>query len=145
MRELPKITSKKKKRVGRGYGSGKGGHTAGRGQKGQKSRSTIHPLFEGIKTTKSMLRRLPHLRGKTKFKGAAKPIPVSLDSLEALKVGSKIDIETLVKANIVDAVLAKKKGVKILNGKLTKKMTIELPISSSAAKTVEKLGGKIIK
>ena len=37
------------KRLGRGYGSGKGGHTSGRGQKGQKSRTNIHILFEGLK------------------------------------------------------------------------------------------------
>ncbi|MBU1070791.1 uL15 family ribosomal protein, partial [Patescibacteria group bacterium] len=44
---LPKITQRPKKRVGRGYGSGKGGHTSGRGQKGQKSRSKIPIWFEG--------------------------------------------------------------------------------------------------
>ncbi len=57
-----------KKRLGRGYGSGKGGHTSGRGQKGQKSRGRIHPLFEGQKTKKSLIQRLPLLRGKGKNK-----------------------------------------------------------------------------
>lgn len=50
-------------------GSGKGSHTSGRGQKGQKSRSGLHILFEGIKTKKSFLKRLPLQRGKGKFKG----------------------------------------------------------------------------
>lgn len=48
-------------------GSGKGSHTSGRGQKGQKSRSHIHVLFEGMKTKKSLLKRLPLMRGKGKF------------------------------------------------------------------------------
>lgn len=55
------------KRLGRGYGSGKGGHTCGRGQKGQKSRTKIHILFEGVKVKKSTLKKLPLLRGKGKF------------------------------------------------------------------------------
>lgn len=65
---LPAIKRKSKKRVGRGYGSGKGGHTSGRGQKGQKARGKISPLFEGTKVKKSLIQRLPLQRGKGKFK-----------------------------------------------------------------------------
>lgn len=65
---LPKIKTKSKKRLGRGYGSGKGGHTSSRGQKGQKVRGKIHPLFEGQKNKKSLIQRLPLLRGKGKNK-----------------------------------------------------------------------------
>ncbi len=64
---LPKVVAKSKKRVGRGIGSGRGGHTSGRGQKGQKSRGNIGILFEGLKTKKSLLKRLPLMRGKGKF------------------------------------------------------------------------------
>lgn len=67
MIRLPKIVSKSKKRVGRGMGSGKGSHTSGRGQKGQKSNGDLHILFEGLKTKKSFLKRLPLKRGKGKF------------------------------------------------------------------------------
>lgn|SRR3989338_9905090 len=63
---LPKIKERGRKRLGRGYGSGKGGHTSSRGQKGQKTRGKIHPLFEGQKTKKSLIQRLPLLRGKGK-------------------------------------------------------------------------------
>lgn len=65
--KLPKIVKGKLKRVGRGMGSGKGSHTAGRGQKGQKSNKDLHILFEGLKVKKSLLKRLPKLRGKGKF------------------------------------------------------------------------------
>jgi len=65
--QLPKVVAKSKKRVGRGMGSGKGSHTSGRGQKGQKSRGTIGVLFEGMKMRKSYLKRLPLMRGKGKF------------------------------------------------------------------------------
>ncbi len=64
---LPRVVAKSKKRVGRGMGSGKGSHTVGRGQKGQKTRGKINVLFEGMKVRKSFLKRLPLLRGKGKF------------------------------------------------------------------------------
>lgn len=67
MTQLPKVVAKSKKRIGRGMGSGKGSHTVGRGQKGQKTRGTIGVLFEGMKMRKSLLKRLPLLRGKGKF------------------------------------------------------------------------------
>lgn len=65
---LKVVVGKSKKRVGRGLGSGKGGHTVGRGQKGQKTRGKISPLFEGTKVKKSLIKRLPLLRGKGKLK-----------------------------------------------------------------------------
>jgi len=67
MTNLPKVVERSKKRRGRGIGSGKGGHTSGRGEKGQKSRGSIGVLFEGMKMKKSLLKRLPLMRGKGKF------------------------------------------------------------------------------
>ena len=70
-----KTTTKSKKRVGRGYSSGKGGHTSGRGAKGQKARSKVKLYFEGTPMRKSLIRRMPMLRGKLKNKSnKAKPI-----------------------------------------------------------------------
>lgn len=144
--KLIKTTTKKKKRVGRGYGSGKGGHTVGRGQKGQKTRSHIGVLFEGIKVKKSLIKRIPLQRGKGKFKARKKPLVVKLGYLNLLPSGTKVDINNLVKYGIVRRDDAQKYGVKILgDGKLEKKLTIALPISKSAAKMVEKVGGKILK
>jgi len=144
--KLRKTVTKGKKRVGRGYGSGKGGHTVGRGQKGQKSRSHIGVLFEGIKVKKSLIKRIPLRRGKGKFKSGSKPLIVKLAYLNILPSGTKVSIESLVKHGIVKQDDALKFGVKILGGgKLEKKFTVALPISKSAAKNVEKAGGKVIK
>jgi large subunit ribosomal protein L15 len=144
--KLQKTVAKGKKRVGRGYGSGKGGHTVGRGQKGQKSRSHIGVLFEGIKVKKSLIKRIPLRRGKGKFKSRSKPLVVKLSYLNILPSGTKVSVESLVKHGIVKQDDASKFGVKILGGgKLEKKLTIALPISKSAAKNVEKAGGKVIK
>ena len=146
MEKLPKTKLKSKKRIGRGYSSGKGGHTVGRGQKGQKSRSKIGILFEGVKVKKSYIKRLPLKRGKLKFKAKDKPLIVKLGYLNIMPVGTKVNIDSLVKHGIVDKNDAKKFGVKILgNGKLEKRLIIHIPISKSAAKQVEKKGGKIQK
>ncbi len=142
--KLPKVKTKSKKRLGRGYGSGKGGHTAGRGQKGQKSRSGIHILFEGVKVKKSFIKRLPLKRGKGKFKSKDKPIVVKTRYLNLFPTGSRVTLESLVKRGIVKEKDAQKYGVKILgDGEVTKKLTILVPTSKSAAKNIEKAKGKV--
>ncbi|HET7099277.1 MAG TPA: uL15 family ribosomal protein [Patescibacteria group bacterium] len=138
MIKLPKLVKRGKKAQGRGMGSGKGSHTSGRGQKGQKSRSHIGVLFEGVKTKKSLLKRLPLMRGKGKFSGNAKPEIITVTDLENLPTGSEITVELLVKEGIVDAKLAKKNGVKVLGGgKTTKKFTFLIPTSASVASRPE--------
>jgi len=61
---LIKITKRGKKRVGRGIGSGKGGHTSGKGNKGQKARTGVNipSFFEGGQVP--IIKRLPQKRGK---------------------------------------------------------------------------------
>jgi len=134
--ELMKLVKPRNKRKGLGGGSGKGFHTSSRGQKGQKSRGSVHILFEGFKVKKSLLRRLPMQRGMGKFKPrSARPIIINLETLNALPANTKVNIESLVKAGLVNEAEAKMYGVKILGtGKLTRKLIIELPISLSAAK-----------
>ena len=128
--KLPRIVAKSAKRPGRGYGSGKGGHTVGRGQKGQKARTSVPILFEGMKTKKSLIRRLPQLRGKLKFKANPRPVIVDRSELDKLPAGTKVDVDALVKYNLVDSKEAKKYGVKIVGkGKLAKKLDIVVPTS----------------
>lgn len=139
MENIQKLVAKSKKRLGRGYGSGKGGHTVGRGQKGQKARGGINVLFEGVKVKKSLLRRLPFKRGKNKFTAHKKPIIVNLQALNILPAGSKVTVESLVKAGIVESKEALEYGVKILGrGKLEKKLKIEVPMSKSVKKLIAK-------
>jgi len=145
MQNLPKVITKSKKRIGRGVGSGKGSHTVGRGQKGQKSRGDLGILFEGIKMKKSFIKKLPLRRGKGKFGPKAKPVIINLVDLGYLPSGTKITLEFLIKEGIVDNLEARTYGVKILGGgKLDKKLLISLPISKSALKKLEKAGGKVI-
>jgi len=139
-----KIVSKRKKRVGRGYGSGKGGHTTGRGAKGQKARGKVGVIFEGYKVKKSFIKRLPFRRGKGKFNAKAKPLIVNLKHLEVFPDNSVVNIESLIKYGIVDGKDAKIYGVKILgDGEVRKKLTVELPTSKSAGEKIIKKGGKV--
>lgn len=150
---LPKVVGRRAKRVGRGYGSGKGGHTTGRGQKGQKARGKVGVIFEGIKVKKSLIKKLPLARGKGKFGPSKKPIIVKLEILNLVPVGKNVNFDNLIDSGIVKKDDAKEFGIKILgDGDLKNKFTVEvskkenkvLLISKSAAKQVEKKGGKII-
>jgi len=146
LNKLPKTTKRKKKRLGRGYGSGKGGHTVGRGAKGLKARGKVKLTFEGTKTKKSFLKRLPLQRGKGKFKSLKpKPLVVNLKYLNLFKKGEKVNLKSLVEKGIIAADEAKKQGVKILgDGDLQVDLTVELPTSKSAAKKIEKAKGKVV-
>ncbi|KKQ95904.1 MAG: 50S ribosomal protein L15 [Candidatus Woesebacteria bacterium GW2011_GWB1_43_14] len=145
MDKLPKVKERSSKRVGRGYGSGKGGHTSGRGQKGQKTRKKIPLLFEGIKVKKSLIKRLPLQRGKGKLKPQKKSIAMKIERLNVFKAGENITLEKLVKSGMVSRKRALL-GVKIVDGgKLAKKLTIELPVTSAAARKIKKAGGTIVK
>ena len=142
---LPKTVRRGAKRVGRGIGSGKGGHTSGRGQKGQKSRTKISILFEGVKVRKSLIKRLPLKRGKDKFKAKGRPIIIKLSLLNLFGAQEEVTVESLIKKNIVKGEDARALGVKILGGgDFNKKLIVKVPISKSAAKKIEKAGGKII-
>ena len=129
---------KKRKRIARGQGSGRGG-TSTRGHKGQKSRSGYSRKrgFEGGQMPLQM--RLP----KRGFKNINRVeyVPINLSRLQAIADKYKldtIDLETLVANGIVK----KTDKVKLLgNGELTAKLTVNVHASSEAAKkAVESTG-----
>lgn len=143
LNKLPKII-KDKKRIGRGYGSGKGGHASSRGQKGQKSRGSIDPLFEGTKMRKSLIKRMPFLRGKGRNKSMKKEmIIINLKYLDKMPANTEVNPKNLLKYGLItkDQV---KKSIKILGeGEIKKALKIMLPISKQAAKKIIKAGGTV--
>lgn len=142
LNNLPKIKRRSKKRLGQGYGSGKV-KTAGRGTKGQKSRNKVPLYFEG--GSLPLIKRLPFRRGKGRNKSFKKsPLIVNIKYLNTLSKGQVIDVESLIKKGIVKADDARQFGVKILgDGEIKQSLTIKLPISKSAAKKIEKAGGRV--
>jgi len=140
---LNKLNDRKKsKRVGRGIGSGKGGHTVGKGQKGQKSRQGVKPRvgFEGGQSP--LYKKLPKLGG---FKNPAskKYVSINLDVLNKFKDGEEVTVAKLVEKKVIKSVPAG--GVKILsNGEIKKKVVIkDLKYSQKAKEKIESFGATI--
>lgn len=127
-----------RKRVGRGIGSGLG-KTAGRGHKGQKSRSGgFHKVgFEGGQMP--LQRRLPK-RG-FKSMSAGDTAEVRLSDLQRLTV-DEVDLLTLKQAGVVSQLA---KGAKvILSGELTRKVSLKGIAATKGAKAaIEAVGGSL--
>ena len=130
---------KKKKRKGRGVGSGLG-KTAGKGMKGQKAR---HPGnfsklgFEGGQTP--LYRRLPK-RGFDRSKFAKKVATFNVSDLERFDAGATVDLTSLRSSGLLSR---RVDAVKILgNGELSKKLTVKAHgFSKSARSKIESAGG----
>ena len=132
--------NKKRKRIGRGPGSGHG-KTAGRGHKGQKSRSgySAHPVFQG--GAMPLVRRVPKRGFNNKFALAVAAVNVS-ELERVFSAGDEVNPQTLRKHS-----LAKKRYdvLKILgNGELSKKLNVSAHrFSQSAQEKIEQAGGTI--
>jgi large subunit ribosomal protein L15 len=141
LKSLKKITSKSKKRIGRGYGSGKGGHTVGKGQKGQTSRvgAKIPVWFEGGQLP--IIKRMPMTRGKGRFKVVRPTAEITLNDLQKMDT-SIISLETLKLHKVIES--AYKKAKIISTGVLNKKVNVkDLKVSKKAREIIEKLGGSV--
>ena len=134
--ELQTAKNKSGKRVGRGIAAGQG-KTAGRGTKGQLSRtgSSKRPGFEGGQNP--LMQRLPKLHGFRSLKTKAEE--VFTGQLDAF-AGKTVDTFTLAEAKLISSPFVR---VKLLNkGDVTKKVTVKLQgASESAATAVQKAGG----
>ena len=138
-------TTKSKKRLGRGIGSGKG-KTCGRGHKGQKSRSGVAiKSFEGGQMP--LYRRLP----KRGFKSIANKKNIAVINLSKIQeiiikqksiLNNTINLTNLQKSKLINK---KYRKLKLLGaGDLKQKFDIEVnSISKSAKGKIEKLGGKV--
>jgi large subunit ribosomal protein L15 len=122
-------STKNRKRIGRGIGSGHG-KTATKGHKGQKARSggNVEPGFEGGQMP--MQRRLPK-RGFNPLTRKEYAL-VNLGQMEVFAAGHCVDVEVLLKTGLISKV---RDGVKVLaDGELTKALTVKAHKFSAAAK-----------
>lgn len=129
-----------KRRVGRGHGSGHG-KTAGRGTKGQNSRSGggVRPGFEGGQLP--IQKRMPYKRGFTNV-WRTQWETVNVDRLAELNVDGPITPEVLVEAGLVRST---RFPVKVLgNGELGTALTVKAhAFSKSAKEQIEGAGGTV--
>jgi large subunit ribosomal protein L15 len=131
-------SNKKRKRVGRGDGSGHG-KTSGRGHKGQGSRSggNTKPGFEGGQMP--LQRRLPKRGFHNPFR--IEMAVVNLSQLDALPAGSEVTPDNLAEHGFVNG---KNRRVKILGeGVLSKSLVVKAHgFSATAKEKIEAAGGK---
>ncbi len=138
-----KLSNKSRKRVGRGSGSGLG-KTAGRGVKGQKSRSGVSINgFEGGQMP--LYRRLPKRGFKNPFQKKVQQI--NFETLKLLIKKYNLDSNKINENDIFEKKLLKKsKGkLKLLNvGTIDEPINIEISFASrKAIELIEKAGGKV--
>lgn len=139
----PPGAKKKRKRVGRGMGSGHG-KTSGRGMKGQKARGSVRMGFEGGQTP--LYRRLRKRRGVSQ---AARNIGIFRRTYAQVNVGrleERFDAGTVVTPELLRERRIVRKlgdGVRILgDGQLTKALTVRAHHFSAAARAkIEAAGG----
>lgn len=139
----PEGANKKPKRVGRGSSSGLG-TTAGKGNKGQQSRSGKGTPYVGFEGGQMPLYRRIAQRGFSNSPFKKEFAIINLVDLEAKYAdGETVNVESLVmkgllkKANLPIKVLG--------NGDITKKLTVSVnKISASAKDKIEKAGGKVV-
>ena len=133
-------STKNRKRVGRGQGSGSGG-TASRGHKGARARSGYKskPGFEGGQMP--LQRRLPK-RGFTNIFKTEYAI-VSLADLECFEAGGRVDRQGLRAAGLIPV---REMPVKILaNGEISKNLTVAVDkMSGAARRKIEAAGGTVV-
>ncbi|MGX8797183.1 50S ribosomal protein L15 [Fusibacter sp. JL298sf-3] len=131
-------STKSKKRVGRGTGSGLG-TTAGRGMNGQNSRSGggVRPGFEGGQMP--LFRRIPKRGFNNIFK--KEWTIVNVEVLNRFEDGTEITPEVLLESGIVKKVSY---GIKVLgDGELNKKLVVKAnKFTQSAISKIEAAGGK---
>ena len=136
----PKGARHKRKRVGRGDGSGHGSHS-GRGSKGQKSRSGGGPRlgFEGGQTP--LIKRLPRRRGFTNI-FRVEYAPVNLKQLERFEEGTEVTPELLREVGIIKTL---RQPVKVLgDGEISKALIVRAHKFSAVAKgKIEAAGGSV--
>lgn len=136
----PEGSRKKKKRVGRGDGSGHGG-TAGKGAKGQNARSghSVRPNFEGGQMP--LTRRMP----KRGFKNPTRRIIaiVNIEQLKKFQEGSIVNRETLAAFGLVSG---RVDGIKVLgNGEINFPLSVNVDrVSRGAREKIEAAGGTIV-
>ncbi|HAM37660.1 MAG: 50S ribosomal protein L15 [candidate division WS6 bacterium GW2011_GWC2_36_7] len=144
LENIPKRNNRtmKGKRIGRGYGSGVGGHTVGRGSKGQKSRTGHKSLvfFEGGNV--AFFRRMPKYKGFNQSRKIENDA-VNVNTLEKeFKAGEIVSVETLKEKGIIKK---NSQGVKILGkGEIKIKINIDgVAVSAAAKEKIMKAGGTI--
>lgn len=143
--KLTKITAKPARRCGRGIGSGLGGHTSGRGAKGDKARGSTALSFAGTKHKKSWIKRLPFLRGKHRLLNNKNIITFNLSQLDKwFKANDLVDVNSLSQKTKISFKRLNATAKILSAGEITKALKLKgILVSESASKKIIAAGGNI--
>ena len=143
--QLTKITQKPARRCGRGIGSGLGGHTSGRGAKGDKARGKTDLTFAGTKIKKSWIKRLPFLRGKHRLQNHKNVLNINLTQIDKwYKSDQTVDTASISKHLKVSSKNNNQEYKILATGNLTKALKFKgLSFSKSAQNKIIAAGGNI--
>ncbi len=138
--QLSSTVEKKSKRLGRGYGSGKGAKSGKGTTRHQAAREDIPLFFEGGQA--KQVKKYPLLRGKGKNNSIVKrPVAVATGRLEVFANGEDVTDATLIAKKVIKPSVAPERIKIVFGGTLTKKLVVKLPVSKGAKEAIEKAGG----
>lgn len=142
--KAPEPNQKKAKRIGRGQGSGYGGHTVGKGHNGQKSRSGHKERFWFEGGQMPLQRVVPKWGFTNPFRKEF--VAVNIGTIDLFLEAGKLEDSTISLEDIVEAGLAGKGDLVKLLGDGDTERSIDIEVhkaSKSAQKKIEDAGGSI--
>ncbi len=140
--QLTGIVSGRAKRLGRGYGSGKGAKSGRGTTRHQKARTDIPLFFEGGQGR--LVKKYPLLRGKGKNKShRVDALPIAVEKLEGLRDNDVVTVVRLIEAGILSPSDSGRSVKVVGTGKLTKNLRVTVPVTASARAVIEKAGGAV--
>lgn len=137
---LPAIKQRKKKRLGRGDGSGQGSKSGHGTSRHQSAREKIPLHFEGGQNR--LVKKFPYLRGKSKNKSVQDIIPLPTRVLRFFDKGEEVSVKTLYAKGFLPA----RKGLSVklyAQGEVPNAVTIQVRVTKGAAELITKAGGTI--
>lgn len=143
--KLTKLTQKPARRCGRGIGSGLGGHTSGRGAKGDKARGSTALTFAGTKHKKSWIKRLPFMRGKHRLQSQKNVVNFNLSQVEKwFKANDTVDFNSIAKKSKTSLKNLNASFKILADGNITKALNFKgLSVSKEAKTKIIAAGGNI--
>jgi|SRR5690625_2434950 len=143
--KAPEPNKKNAKRIGRGQGTGRGGHTVGKGHNGQRARSGFKERFWFEGGQMPLQRRIPKWGFKNRFR--KEYVAVNVGTVDLFLEAGKLSDTSISLEDLVNAGLAGKNDLVKLLGDGDIEASIEIEVhkaSKSAKKKVEDAGGNIL-
>ncbi len=138
---LQPSTTKQKKRLGRGYGSGAGAKSGRGTTRHQTAREKVPLHFEGGQNR--MVKKYPLIRGKGKNKSKRETITLRISDLSVYDKDAVVSRETLLENGLISP-KQRNLPVKIIkSGTLAHSLTVEIPVTSGAKEVIEAAGGQV--